>query len=57
MVLCLDHDEAGRKGMEYLQQVFGNAGIRTIILGDGLENIPANMKEGEDVNEWFGGKK
>ena len=43
--------------MEYLQQVFGNAGIRTIILGDGLENIPANMKEGEDVNEWFGGKK
>lgn len=57
VVLCLDHDEAGRKGMEYLQQVFGNAGIRTIILGDGLENIPMNMKEGEDVNEWFGGKK
>lgn len=57
VVLCLDHDEAGRKGMEYLQQVFGNAGIRTIILGDGLENIPVNMKEGEDVNEWFGGKK
>ena len=57
VVLCLDHDEAGRKGMEYLQQVFSKAGIRTIILGDGLENIPANMKEGEDVNEWFGGKK
>ena len=57
IVLCLDHDEAGRKGMEYLQGVFGNAGIRTIILGDGLENLPSNIKEGEDVNEWFGGKK
>ena len=57
VVLCLDHDEAGRKGMEYLQSVFNNAGIRTIILGDGLDRIPSNMKEGEDVNEWFGGKK
>lgn len=57
VVLCLDHDEAGRKGMEYLQDVFNNAGIRTIILGNGLERIPSNMKDGEDVNEWFGGKK
>ena len=57
VVLCLDHDEAGRKGMEYLQEIFGNAGIRTIILGDGLENLPSNMKDGQDVNEWFGGKK
>lgn len=57
VVLCLDHDEAGRKGMDYLQQVFENAGIRTIILGNGLDQIPSNMKEGEDVNEWFGGKK
>lgn len=57
VVLSLDHDDAGRKGMEYLQSVFNNAGIRTIILGDGLEQIPSNMKEGEDVNEWFGGKK
>jgi DNA primase len=57
VVLCLDHDEAGRKGMEYLQGVFGNAGIRTIILGDGLENLPAGMKDGQDVNEWFGGRK
>lgn len=57
VVLCLDHDEAGRKGMEYLQGVFSNAGIRTIILGDGLENLPAGMKDGQDVNEWFGGRK
>ena len=57
VVLCLDHDEAGRKGMEYLQEVFGNAGIRTIILGDGLENLPAGLKDGQDVNEWFGGRK
>ena len=57
VVLCLDHDEAGRTGMEYLQGVFGNAGIRTIILGDGLEQLPANIKDGEDVNDWFGGKK
>ena len=57
VVLCLDHDEAGRKGMEYLQEVFGNAGIRTIILGDGLENLPAGLKDGQDVNEWFGGRQ
>jgi len=57
IVLCLDHDEAGRKGMEYLQEVFSHAGIRSIILGEGLEQLSSNMKEGEDVNEWFGGKK
>jgi len=57
IVLCLDHDEAGRRGMEYLQEVFSHAGIRSIILGEGLEQLSSNMKEGEDVNEWFGGKK
>ena len=57
VVLSLDHDEAGRKGMEYLQSIFGNAGIRTIILGEGLEHLPSSIKEGEDVNDWFGGKK
>lgn len=57
VVLCLDKDEAGRSGTEYLQTVFGQAGIRTIVLGEGLENLKNSMKEGEDVNEWFGGKK
>lgn len=57
VVLCLDKDDAGRSGTEYLQTVFGQAGIRTIVLGEGLENLKNSMKEGEDVNEWFGGKK
>lgn len=57
IVLCLDHDDAGRQGMDYLQEVFKNAGIRTIILGDGLERLSSNIKDGQDVNEWFGGKK
>ena len=43
--------------LKHLQEVFGNAGIRTIILGDGLENLPSGMKDGQDVNEWFGGRK
>lgn len=57
VVLCLDKDEAGRSGTEYLQMVFGQAGIRTIVLGEGLENLKNSMKEGEDINDWFGGKK
>ena len=57
VVLCLDKDDAGRSGMEYLQGVFTKAGIRTIILGEGLENIKGVISEGQDINEWFGGKK
>ncbi len=57
VVLCLDKDEAGRSGTEYLQSVFEQAGIRTIVLGEGLENLNFSMKEGDDINSWFGGKK
>ena len=57
VVLCLDKDEAGRSGTEYLQSVFSQAGIRTVVLGEGLENISSSMKEGDDINSWFGGKK
>ena len=57
VVLCLDKDEAGRSGTEYLQTVFSQAGIRTVVLGEGLENISSSMKEGDDINSWFGGKK
>ena len=57
VVLCLDKDEAGRSGTEYLQSVFAQAGIRTVVLGEGLENISSAMKEGDDINSWFGGKK
>lgn len=57
VVLCLDHDEAGRSGMEYIGGLFNQAGIRNVILGDGLEGLPTAMKEGEDINDWFGGKK
>lgn len=57
VVLCLDHDEAGRSGMEYIGGLFNQAGIRNVVLGDGLESLPTAMKEGEDINDWFGGKK
>ena len=57
VVLCLDKDEAGRSGTEYLQSVFAQSGIRTVVLGEGLENISTSMKEGDDINSWFGGKK
>lgn len=57
VVLCLDKDEAGRSGTEYLQTVFGQTGIRTVILGEGMEHLNISMKEGEDINDWFGGKK
>ena len=57
VVLCLDKDEAGRSGMEYLKSVFEQAKIRTVVLGEGLEHLDTAMKEGEDINDWFGGKK
>ena len=57
VVLCLDHDEAGRSGMEYIGKLFTQAGIHNVILGEGMENLPTAMKEGEDINDWFGGKK
>lgn len=60
VVLCLDKDEAGRSATEYLQTVFEQAGIRTVVLGEGkgLEYFEKmTMKEGEDINDWFGGKK
>ena len=57
VVLCLDHDEAGRQGMEYLQGVFNQAGIRNIVFGEGMENVKGVMTEGQDINEWFGGRK
>jgi DNA primase len=57
VVLCLDHDEAGRSGMEYIGKLFTQAGIHNVILGEGMENLPTAMKEGEDINDWFGGRK
>ena len=57
VVLCLDKDDAGRSGTEYIRGVLEQAGIRSVVLGEGLENIKGVMKEGQDINDWFGGKK
>lgn len=57
VVLCLDHDEAGRSGMEYIGNLFSQNGIRSVILGEGMENLSSAMKEGQDINDWFGGRK
>jgi hypothetical protein len=41
-----------------LQSVFAQAGIRTVVLGDGVDQFgQMTMKEGDDINSWFGGKK
>lgn len=42
--------------MEYIGKLFTQAGIYNVILGEGMENLPTAMKEGEDINDWFGGK-
>lgn len=57
VVLCLDKDEAGRSAMDYIQGVFEQAGIRSVILGSGMENLSSAMKEGEDINDWFSRRK
>ena len=46
VVLCLDKDEAGRSGTEYLQSVFSQSGIRTVVLGEGLEHLDTSPFRG-----------
>lgn len=48
VVLCLDNDEAGRLGTEHLTEMFTGAGIDVARL---------ELPEGQDVNEWFGGRR
>lgn len=48
IVICLDNDEAGRMGSEKLMDLFSAAGIEATRL---------ELPEGQDVNEWFGGRK
>ncbi|MCF0215999.1 MAG: toprim domain-containing protein [Fibrobacteraceae bacterium] len=57
VVLCLDKDEAGYRATEYLKGVFEQAGIQCITLGAGLENLSSSIKDGQDINDWFGGRK
>ena len=48
VVLCLDNDEAGRTGMDRLEELFHGAGMETARL---------ELPEGQDVNAWFGGRR
>lgn len=48
VVLCLDNDEAGRQGMDTLTDLFEAAGMEVARL---------ELPEGQDINDWFGGRK
>ena len=48
VVLCLDNDEAGWQGMDTLTELFESAGMDVARL---------ELPEGQDINDWFGGRK
>lgn len=57
VVLCLDQDDAGRRGTAVIQELLSASGIKSTV--SGLLNVPEKfkMKEGEDINDYFGGRK
>lgn len=57
VILCLDQDKAGRSGTELVQGYLKNLGIEAVPLGSGITAERFKMAEGQDINEWFGGKK
>ena len=57
VVLCLDQDEAGRIGTQVITDLFSGAGIECVPLGEGVTVKSFRMSEGQDINDWFGGKK
>lgn len=57
VVIAFDQDEAGRRGAVVAEELLSAGGIRSVIAGN--LNLPKmfHRKEGEDVNDSFGGKK
>lgn len=56
VVVCLDPDEAGRRGAQVVRELLGASGIRCVERGN--VELPDSLKvrEHEDINEQFGGK-
>lgn len=57
VVTCLDQDEAGRAGTAVISGLFNAAGIRNAPLGEGVAVDSFKMREGQDINDWYGGHK
>lgn len=56
VVLCLDQDEAGRNGTAVIQELLNASGIKNTVNGSLLLPERFRMKEGEDINDYFGGR-
>lgn len=56
VVLCLDPDEAGRRGAQVVKELLGASGVRCVERGS--IDLPEKLKlrEHEDINEQFGGR-
>lgn len=56
VVICLDPDEAGRRGAQVVRELLGASGVRCVERGN--VELPESLKvrEHEDINERFGGK-
>lgn len=56
VVICLDPDEAGRRGAQVVRELLGASGVRCVERGN--VELPDSLKvrEHEDINEQFGGK-
>lgn len=57
VVICLDQDEAGRRGTSVIQELLTASGIKSTVNGSLLLPERFRMKEGEDINDYFGGRK
>ncbi len=56
VVICLDQDEAGRNGTKVIQELLNASEIKNTVNGSLLLPERFRMKEGEDMNDYFGGK-
>lgn len=58
VVVCFDKDEAGRRGTEIVLDLLLHAGVHAID-AENYSNVPEafRLKEGEDMNDKFGGRK
>ncbi|MDR1759552.1 MAG: toprim domain-containing protein [Fibrobacter sp.] len=56
VVLCLDQDEAGRNATAVIRNLFTGAHIECVVFGEGI-TPHFQMKEGQDINDLFRGKR
>jgi DNA primase len=57
VIISFDKDEAGRNGALVVQELLSVAGIHNVIGGNLKLPEMFRMKEGNDINDFFGGRK